>query len=109
MKLRALVVEDEWATRNDLARMLQSSGGADVVGAVASADAARQALDVALVDGAVDVAFVDVELVGSPHDHEGSISSAATRAAPAPPHSYSPPRSAITPSRRSTSRSWTTF
>jgi DNA-binding LytR/AlgR family response regulator len=73
VKLRALVVEDEWATRNDLARMLQASGGADVVGAVANAEGARQALDAALApaDGAIDVAFVDVQLVGSTRDDEG--------------------------------------
>lgn len=71
MKLRALVVEDEWSTRNDLARMLHASGEADVVGAVASAETARQALDAALADGAIDVAFVDVQLVGSPRDNEG--------------------------------------
>jgi two-component system, LytTR family, response regulator LytT len=71
MKLRALVVEDEWATRNDLARMLQASGQADVVGAVATAASARLALDTAPVDGTIDVAFVDVQLVGSARDNEG--------------------------------------
>lgn len=71
MKLRALVVEDEWATRNDLARMLHASGDAEVVGAVASAESARQALDAAPAEGAIDVAFVDVQLVGSPRDGEG--------------------------------------
>ena len=71
MKLRALIVEDEWATRNDLARVLQASGAADVVGAVATAEAACQALDAASGDAAIDVAFVDVELVGSPRDDEG--------------------------------------
>jgi DNA-binding LytR/AlgR family response regulator len=71
VKQRALVVEDEWATRNDLVRMLQASGEADVVGAVPSAEAARQALDAAAAEGAIDVAFVDVQLVGSPRDNEG--------------------------------------
>jgi DNA-binding LytR/AlgR family response regulator len=71
VKLRALVVEDEWATRNDLARMLQASGEAEVVGALASAETARQALDAAPADGAIDVAFVDVQLVGSLRDNEG--------------------------------------
>jgi CheY-like chemotaxis protein len=46
VKLRALVVEDEWATRNYLVEVLQASG-------------------------AIDVAFVDVELVGSARDDEG--------------------------------------
>ena len=71
MKLRALVVEDEWATRNDLARMLQASGDVEVVGAIANAESARQALDAAAAEAAIDVAFVDVQLVGSPRDDEG--------------------------------------
>jgi len=74
MKLRALVVEDEWATRNLLVEMLQGSGGADVVGAVANAEAARQALDAAsgeAGDAGLDVAFVDVELAGSARESEG--------------------------------------
>jgi len=71
MKLRALVVEDEWATRNHLVELLQSSGAAEVVGAVAAADDARQVLDSPPADGAIDVAFVDVQLVGSEVDDEG--------------------------------------
>jgi two-component system response regulator LytT len=71
VKLRALVVEDEWATRNYLVEVLQASGTIDVVGAVATADGARQALDGTLGDGAIDLAFVDVELVGSARDNEG--------------------------------------
>jgi DNA-binding LytR/AlgR family response regulator len=71
VKLRALVVEDEWATRNDLARMLQASGDVDVVGAIANAESARQALDAAAAEGAIDVAFVHVQLVGGPRDDEG--------------------------------------
>ena len=70
MKFRALVVEDEWATRNYLVELLQGSGAADVVGAVATADDARAAF--AVRDGEpIDVAFVDVQLVGSPSDDEG--------------------------------------
>lgn len=72
MKLRTLVIEDEWATRNHLVQVLQASGTADVVGAVASAESARQVLDAAMADGgSVDVALVDVQLVGSPRDDEG--------------------------------------
>jgi two-component system response regulator LytT len=71
VKLRALIVEDEWATRNDLARMIQASGDADVVGAVASAESAQQVLNAAAVDGTIDVAFIDVQLVGSPRDDDG--------------------------------------
>lgn len=71
MRLRALVVEDEWATRNYLVELLQASGTIDVVGAVATAEGARQALDGTLGDGVIDLAFVDVELVGSARDNEG--------------------------------------
>lgn len=71
MKLRALVVEDEWATRNYLVEILQASGTVDVVGAVASAEGARQVLDATQAEGAIDLAFVDVELVGSARDDEG--------------------------------------
>jgi two-component system response regulator LytT len=71
MKLRALVVEDEWATRNYLVELLQGSGATEVVGAVANAEDARAALASAPEGGAVDVAFVDVQLVGSHADDEG--------------------------------------
>jgi DNA-binding LytR/AlgR family response regulator len=74
LKLGALVVEDEWATRNYLVELLQASGAVDIVGAVASAEDARLALDAAHAagrDAAIDVAFVDVQLVGSAADDEG--------------------------------------
>jgi two-component system response regulator LytT len=71
MKLRALVVEDEWATRNYLVELLEASGATEVVGAVASAEDARQVLASASEGGAIDVAFVDVQLVGSNADNEG--------------------------------------
>jgi DNA-binding LytR/AlgR family response regulator len=82
VKLRALVVEDEWATRNYLVELLEAGGEAEVVGAVASVDDARQALDVA--EGAIDVAFVDVQLVGSAKDDEGLdlVRAYATRGEP---------------------------
>jgi DNA-binding LytR/AlgR family response regulator len=69
VKIRALVVEDEWAARNYLVELLEGSGAAEVIGAVASAAAARQALEAA--GGNVDVAFVDVQLVGSRADEAG--------------------------------------
>jgi len=69
--LRALVVEDEWATRNYLVELLEASGGAEVVGAVASAEAARAFLEAPAESGAVDVAFVDVHLVGSAREDDG--------------------------------------
>jgi DNA-binding LytR/AlgR family response regulator len=62
VRRRALVVEDEWATRNLLVELLQASGGAEVVGAVASVEDARAVLDAER--GAIDVAFVDIQLVG---------------------------------------------
>ncbi len=71
MKLRALVVEDEWATRNYLVELLQASGETEVVGAVANAEDAKQALESSSTESAVDVAFVDVELVGGGHEEEG--------------------------------------
>jgi DNA-binding LytR/AlgR family response regulator len=71
MKLRALVVEDEWAARNYLVELLQASGDTDVVGAVATTDDARQVLESPPEGGAIDVAFVDVQLVGSEKDDEG--------------------------------------
>jgi two-component system response regulator LytT len=62
--LRALVVEDEWPARNYLVELLESSGLAQVVGAVGSADEARQALFADPPGVRVDVAFVDVQLEG---------------------------------------------
>jgi DNA-binding LytR/AlgR family response regulator len=61
--LWCLVVEDEWPARNFLVELLEGSGLAKVVGAVASADEAKQALDAAS-NLTVDVAFVDVQLAG---------------------------------------------
>jgi two-component system, LytTR family, response regulator LytT len=62
-KLRALVVEDEWAARNYLVELLDGSGLAEVTGAVTSADDARELL---LGDerGAFDVVFLDIRLSG---------------------------------------------
>jgi two-component system response regulator LytT len=71
VKLRALVVEDEWAARNYLVELLQGSGRTEVIGAVANAEDARQVLESPPGAGANDVAFVDVHLVGSDKDDEG--------------------------------------
>jgi DNA-binding LytR/AlgR family response regulator len=60
--LRALVVEDEWPARNYLVELLEGSHLAEVVGAVADLDGARQALHLA---PGVDAVFVDVALGGS--------------------------------------------
>lgn len=61
-RLRALVVEDEWPARNFLVELLHGSGRADVVAAVATADEARELLGRGDELGALDVAFVDVNL-----------------------------------------------
>jgi two-component system response regulator LytT len=71
MKLRALVVEDEWATRNYLVELLQASGSVEVMGAVADLESARLALDSTSGEARVDVAFVDVQLIGSARDDDG--------------------------------------
>lgn len=71
MKLQALVVEDEWAARNYLVELLQASGAVSVMGAVANGEDAREVLARAPGDTAIDVAFVDVRLVGSDTDDEG--------------------------------------
>jgi DNA-binding LytR/AlgR family response regulator len=64
MKVRALVVEDEWAARNYLVELLEATGDAEVAGAVATAEDARQAID-AIVP---DVVFVDIQLAGGESD-----------------------------------------
>jgi DNA-binding LytR/AlgR family response regulator len=69
-RLRALVVEDEWPARNYLVELIEASGMADVVGAVADAEEARQVLH-PVAGVAVDVVFVDVQLAGSGSDRAG--------------------------------------
>jgi DNA-binding LytR/AlgR family response regulator len=68
--LRAFVVEDEWPARNYLVELLESSGLALVVGAVGSADEARQVLEHEGGSG-VDVVFVDVQLEGGARGETG--------------------------------------
>jgi two-component system response regulator LytT len=84
-RLRTLVVEDEWPARNYLVELLEGSGLAEVVGAVAGVDEAREVLDAkasapdASGPGAsrteegdgmgaqgmgIEAVFVDVQLVG---------------------------------------------
>jgi two-component system, LytTR family, response regulator LytT len=60
-RLRALVLEDEWPTRNYLVQLIEGTQLAEVVGAVATVVDAREAL-AALP---VDVVFVDVQLGGA--------------------------------------------
>ncbi len=69
-RLRALVVEDEWPARNYLVELIEASGLADVVGAVADAEQARQVLH-PTTGVAVDVVFVDVQLAGTGGDRAG--------------------------------------
>ncbi len=61
-RLRTLVVEDEWPARNYLVELLEGTGAAQVVGAVAHADEARRILSEGRERLAIDVAFVDIEL-----------------------------------------------
>ena len=61
--LRALVLEDEWPARNYLVELLESTGLAEVVGAIASVDEARAVLAAAKSGVSVDAVFVDVQLM----------------------------------------------
>ncbi len=63
--LRVLVVEDEWPARNYLVELLESSGLAEVVGAVGNVDEAKQALGARSSNVSIDAAFVDVQLEGA--------------------------------------------
>jgi len=69
--IRALVVEDEWPARNYLVELLESSGLAEVAGAVGTLDEARQALEGDPPGLAVDAAFVDVRLEGAARSETG--------------------------------------
>jgi|GEM_PF-532191 len=64
--LRALIIEDERPAREYLVELVEKSELATVIGAVATLDEARQALDDGNPIGA-DIAFVDVRLAGSGH------------------------------------------
>jgi DNA-binding LytR/AlgR family response regulator len=59
--LKALVLEDEWPTRNYLVNLIEGSRRAEVVGAVASLDEAREAMS----GSPVDVIFVDIQLAAT--------------------------------------------
>jgi len=60
--LNVLVLEDEWIARNFLVEILEASGLASVMGAVASLDEANEFLATA---SGIDVVFVDINLAGS--------------------------------------------
>jgi two-component system response regulator LytT len=59
--MKALVLEDEWPTRNYLVKLIQGTELAEVVGAVATIDEAREAL----AGSPIDVVFVDLHLAGT--------------------------------------------
>jgi DNA-binding LytR/AlgR family response regulator len=66
-QLKALVLEDEWPARNYLVQLIEGTGRAQVVGAVATLDEAREAL----AGSPVDVVFVDVQLTASGDSRTG--------------------------------------
>ena len=61
-RLRALVVEDEWPTRNYLVELIEATRLAEVVGAVAGVDEALEVLRASAEP--IDVVFVDIDLQG---------------------------------------------
>jgi two-component system, LytTR family, response regulator LytT len=65
--LRALVLEDEWPTRNYLVQLIEGTRLAQVVGAVASLDEAREAL----AGSPIDVVFVDIQLAATGDSRTG--------------------------------------
>jgi two-component system response regulator LytT len=79
--VRTLVVEDEWPARNYLVELLEGSGLAEVVGAVATVEEAREAIygTPPGLDGAagntsgmgIEAVFVDVHLLGGPGAETG--------------------------------------
>src|SRR5450631_2575440 len=62
--LRTLVVEDEWPARNYLVELLEGAGLAEVVGAVAGVEEAREALKGGPAGAGIEAVFVDVQLLG---------------------------------------------
>jgi two-component system response regulator LytT len=65
--LKALVLEDEWPTRNYLVKLIEDTQRAEVVGAVANLDEAREAM----AGSPVDVVFVDVQLAATGDSRTG--------------------------------------
>ena len=63
-RLRILIVEDEWPARNYLVELIEGSALAEIVGAVATVEDARQALS-ASPGLSVEAVFLDVNLAGS--------------------------------------------
>ncbi|HTP24110.1 MAG TPA: LytTR family DNA-binding domain-containing protein [Anaeromyxobacteraceae bacterium] len=65
--LKALVLEDEWPTRNYLVKLIEGTNRAQVIGAVATVDEAREAL----AGSSVDVVFVDIQLAATGDSRTG--------------------------------------
>jgi DNA-binding LytR/AlgR family response regulator len=65
--LKALVLEDEWPTRNYLVKLIEGTRHAEVIGAVATLDEAREAL----AGSPVDVVFVDIQLAATGDSRTG--------------------------------------
>ena len=85
--ISGLIVEDEWAARNYLVELLQESGRVEVAAAVATLDEAREALGPGGIS--VDVAFVDVQLAGTPGDQRPAVRAAVDATGSC--HQYSRP------------------
>jgi DNA-binding LytR/AlgR family response regulator len=71
--LRTLVVEDEWPARNYLVELLEASGLAEVVGAVAGVEEAREALKGGSAGAGIEAVFVDVQLIGGGETEETGL------------------------------------
>ncbi len=69
-RLRCLVVEDEWPARNYLVELIQASPSAEVVGAVATIEEAKEAFAPDSRLG-IDVAFIDVQLARNEGNRAG--------------------------------------
>ncbi len=65
--LKALVLEDEWPTRNYLVKLIEGTRRAEVIGAVSTLDEAREALG----GSPADVVFVDVQLAATGDSRTG--------------------------------------
>jgi DNA-binding LytR/AlgR family response regulator len=85
LPLRTLVVEDEWPARNYLVELLEGSGLAEVVGAVAGVEEAREALKGGPAGAGIEAVFVDVQLLGGEAEESGLDLVRSIVAEPSPP------------------------
>jgi two-component system, LytTR family, response regulator LytT len=93
-RLRALVLEDEWAARNYLVQLLEQSQLANVVAATAGTAVATEAL--AASPEPVDVAFVDIHLAGERHPESAGLTWIESLGAPSRNARHPPPRVVLT-------------